>query len=126
MVFVIGSVLHGAVNLKPTLRHLRRPLGAALATFCLLAAVLGMWPRGGQAGNLRQTLQRAGDVLLDLTPGELATATRQPREVVADRIRAAGFQVPDGDATLRAIAIWNHRPAFQILAVATSPAGTRS
>jgi len=119
IVFGAGSVLHIAVNFKPTLAHLRRPLGAALALIFVAITVYALVHSGDRKGNPRKAFMQASEVLLNLTPGQIASASNVPQGQVIKGLNDAGFQVADPHATLRSIALASHREPFDAIASAT-------
>lgn len=120
VIFVLGSLLHVVVNLKSTLAHLRRPLGASLAILFLLFTAVAMAPRAKGKGDPRRAFLQASQILLNLSPQELAIATHQPKGAVLEDLAKAGFRVEDEGATLRTIAAANHRELFEVLSIATA------
>ncbi|NTV73884.1 MAG: DUF4405 domain-containing protein [Holophaga sp.] len=120
VVFVLSSMLHVQLNWKSTLAHLRRPLGAALAVLCLALAAVSAVPFG-QGGNPKGGLFKAAGVLLNLNLQELATLTRQPKDRIEASLRDAGFPVQAEGASLKAIALANHKQPLE--AVSATLAG---
>lgn len=117
ILFVIGSILHIAVNWKPTLAHLKKPLGASLAVLFVIVSVVALLPRRSQGKSPRQILQQAAEVLLDADIKGAATITRQSEQVLRDKLTQAGFKPLDAKASLREIAKVNGRNSMDLLRV---------
>jgi uncharacterized membrane protein len=118
VIFVLGSILHIVVNLRPTLAHLKRPVGATLAVLFLLFTAVAMAPLEHNKVDHRQAFMRSSELLLGLTPQELGSVTHQDKAAILQDLAKAGFKVEDENATLKAIAASNHREAFEALGAA--------
>jgi len=115
ILFVIGSVLHIVINWRPTLNHLKKPLGATLAIVCTVISLAALIPTGGKKDNPRQVLGQAMEVILDSNVQGVAVITRQSEQEVVGKLAAAGFGSIDPKATLREIAKANSQPTLKML-----------
>lgn len=116
LAFVAGSVLHIVVHRGPTLAQLRKPLVAVLAVCALAVSILAVLPIGSPRAGGRQVIGRLLDTALDSNLGTIAVMTRQPEDVVFDRLSRAGFGSLEPGATLREIARANHKDPMDTLA----------
>lgn len=115
LVFVLGSVLHIAINWKPTLAHLKRPLGAGLAVLFAVASGLALLPVQGDQESPRQVLGQATELILDAGLAEASAITRQSEQELLDRLAQAGCRNIDRSSTLRGIAQANEKTPLVLL-----------
>jgi uncharacterized membrane protein len=117
ILFVAGSILHIAVNWKPTLNHLKKPLVAGLAGCVMVVSVLAVMPSGDQETGGRKLVGTVMDVVLDANLSAVSTMTRQPEDALCSRLAQAGCGAIDQNASLREIARVNHKNPMEIVAV---------
>jgi len=116
VLFVVGSVLHIAINWRPTLAYLKKPLGASLAIVFTVISLVALLPTGGKGQNPRQVLGQASDVILDSNLPGVATLTKQSEQTLLGKLAQAGFASVDSQATLRDIARANGKSTLETLA----------
>lgn len=116
ILFVVGSILHIAINWKPTLNHLKKPLGATLAIAFTLISLAALLPVGGKGQNPKQVFGQAGEVILDQNLQGAAGITKQSEQELLGKLSQAGFNAIDAKATLRDIAKANGKSALETLA----------
>lgn len=116
ILFVVGSILHIVINWKPTLNHLKKPLGATLAIAFTLISVASVIPMGGKRQNPKQVLGQAGEVILDQNLQGAAVITKQSEQELMGKLIQAGFKAVDSKATLREIAKANGQTSLVTLA----------
>lgn len=117
ILFVAGSLLHIAVNWKPTLNHLRKPLVAGFAVCVLIATILATLPTGGQASGRKGLTGKVMNVVLDSNLGAVSAMTRQPEAALRSRLAQAGCGTMDPEASIRDIARTNHKNPMELVAV---------
>ncbi len=114
ILFVIGSILHGAINWRPTLNHLSKPAVAGFTLLCCLVAGVGLLPAGDRGGNPHRVAGQTMGVLLELDLHTLAGITHQTEEDLKAKLRAQGFTFGE-NATVRQIAQASHRDPILVL-----------
>jgi hypothetical protein len=113
--FIVGSILHVAINWKATLTHLKRPLGAGLAVFFAVVSGLALLPLEGEQKDPLQLMDQAAEVVLDLDLHGASVITRQSESEIIYRLRQAGCSYIDQNSNLRGIAKANKKGMMQIL-----------
>lgn len=115
--FVIGSVLHIAVNGKATLSHLRPLRGKLLLLPFALLALVALLPIGnsGGKGPMIAVGRSATGLLQNATLGEIAQLSHRPGEELLGALRQGGLNVGDTSATVNAIASANQQEPLAVL-----------
>lgn len=115
LIFVLGAVLHIAIHWKPTLAHVKRPLGAALLALFLLITMIAVIPQGqGSGGNPGH---KSIGLMLDADLATLARLTKTSEQVLLMRLNANGFSAPTPTSTVRQIAASAQRNPMKVLNV---------
>lgn len=115
ILFLVGSVLHIILNKRPTLAHLKRPLGAMLLAGFAIVSALALIPMGHRGNDPGTLLRQMSEVVLDAHLHDVAALTGQPEPELMSRLAAAGFGTVQPAASLREIADANHKHPFDVL-----------
>ncbi|HPQ71474.1 MAG TPA: DUF4405 domain-containing protein [bacterium] len=116
LIFVLGSVLHIAVNWKATVTHLRRPLGVVMAVLVVIVTVVAFVPHGdeGRGGN---PVRKSVALMMDSDLTVVAALTNKTEPELRELLRLNGIEIAQADGTVRQIAAASNQNPMKVLSV---------
>jgi len=111
---VVGTALHLAVNWRPTVRYISKPVGAGILLVFLLLICVSFAPLGGEkhGGN---PFIRITDNLAQAPLSAVAQIANHGDEEVVEILKSKGVRTDGKDQTIREIATQNNKSPVEVL-----------